>query len=419
MSLIIKENDNVYLNVVFDHSLAMFTTNPNLPPTGEGSEIADYNVTKTLPIVDKASDFYLSVIRFDIPLNTIPIYIQKIIPNQPDPNLTPLIIGISYLGTNYSVYLEYIPNSPGLPTPVQNQPIQVITSYYFNYSYQNLIDMFNVALAKVWISSGLSATNPTVSTPFFFLDSSTQLINLVVGNIFVVTNPPIIYINYASINYLDGFQFGIFGTNQPYGKDFYFVLNQGLSPPGVIVPPQPSLPPTFDKYYTNPLLLQPSPPTAAVPYWQYTQDFSTLALWSSLRKIIISSNTIPVNNEFIPTGNNSTNQSGVSASFPIISDFVPIIESGGQSRSIAYYLPTAQYRLVDLISDMPVQKIDIKVFWEDIYGNLYPLEISVFQQASIKIAFLRKTLYKNFIPKSPSEYSPEVYRLPHRINYKY
>lgn len=390
MTTIYKENDNVYMNIVFDHSAAKYSISPIVAPIGEQTQSADYNVTKTLPILDKASNYYASVIRFDIPLNTIPIYIMKIIPMQSDPNLTPFIIGISYLGANYSVYLEYIPNAPGFPAPVQDQPVQVITPYYFNYSYGTLIDMFNIALSKVWISSNLASINPTVSPPFFYLDPITQLINLVVGNIFVVANPPIIYINVSSIKYLDGFQFGFFGFNQPYGKDYFFVLNNNLSP---TVPP-PALSPTVDKYYVNPLLLQPTPPIAPVPYWRYSQDFSSLALWSSLRKIIISTNTIPISNEYIPTGNNSNNQSGVAASFPILTDFVPQIESSGQSRSVAYYVPTSQYRLIDMISDMPLQKIDLKLYWEDIDGNLYPILISLYQQANVKLAFLRKSLYK-------------------------
>ena len=83
-------------------------------------------------------------------------------------------------------------------------------------------------------------------------------------------------------------------------------------------------------------------------------------------------------------------------SYPILTDFVPNISAAaGESRSIAYYVPTSQYRLVDLISTNPLQKIDIRIFWEDRDGNLYPLEISIFQQASLKLGFFKKSLYNS------------------------
>jgi hypothetical protein len=84
----------------------------------------------------------------------------------------------------------------------------------------------------------------------------------------------------------------------------------------------------------------------------------------------------------------------VNSSLPIITDFIPNINSPGESRSIAYYNPTSQYRLIDMVSDTPLQKINLKIYWVDISNNIYPLYVSVAQQASIKLAFIRKSLYK-------------------------
>ena len=126
--------------------------------------------------------------------------------------------------------------------------------------------------------------------------------------------------------------------------------------------------------------------------WKIVQEYSILGSnWTSLRKIIIATNTIPNTNEYVPTKGNS----GVTNSFPILTDFTPnFSQVGGETRSIAFYYPTSQYRLVDMISDQPLSKINIKIYWEDTAGNLYPLYISPSQQINLKLAFLRKSLYK-------------------------
>ena len=93
-SNIVRENDNVYLNVVIDHPIPIYNTGlvPPLIVNSFGVP-AEYNVTKTLPIIDKASDFYCSIIRFDIPFNSIPLFIMPIVANQSNANLTPMVIG--------------------------------------------------------------------------------------------------------------------------------------------------------------------------------------------------------------------------------------------------------------------------------------------------------------------------------------
>jgi hypothetical protein len=375
MTTIYKENDNIYMNVVFDHSEASFVGTPIAAAVGEQPEQADYNVTKTLLILDKASNYYISIIRFDFPLDTVPLFIMPIVANQSDPNLTPLIIGISTGGTEYPVNVEFITQNISIFPPDQNQLTQVITPYYYVYSYQHMLDMINLALLHAWINAGL--VDPDVTPPFFYFNPATSLINIVVSTVFTTDLSAFIYVNTPLRNYLDAFNYLFFGFNQPNGYEYQFSFVAGLSP-------------TPDKAYYLPGTATNVPPT----YYQFSQDYPTISAWTSLRKIIISTNTIPISNEYIPTGNNSNRQSGVAASFPILTDFVPNIELAGQSRSIAYYVPTSQYRLIDLISDTPLQKIDLKVYWEDTRGNLYPLLISLYQQGSIKIGFFRKSLYK-------------------------
>ena len=381
MSYSYNDNDNVYMNIVFDHSQGTFTGAPVTPPIGEIPEVADYNVTKTIPILAKCSDYFVSVIRFVIPLDTIPLAVMPIIPNQGNANLTPMIIGINYLGTDYPVSVLYIPDN-NQAAPDQNQPTQVITPYYYTYTYQKFIFMFNVALNEAWIDSGLGGPDgvfPNLVPPFLYLNPATQLVSIVVNSVFttIAGGQPFIFWNQPVEHYLEAIEVFFYGYNQPNGKDFQLSLNF----------------PTPDKFYA-PLFTPATDIAPAITYYQFTQEYPVLQYWTSLRKIIISTNTIPIINEYIPSSNNSTNPNGVAASFPVLTDYAPAIELAGQSRAIAYYFPTSQYRLVDMVSDSPLQKVDLKIFWEDVRGNLYPLTISLFQQASVKLAFLKKSLYK-------------------------
>lgn len=390
--IIDKENDNVYVNVILDHPDAIYPVNVNLPSVGAEPQIISYNVNKSLPILDKASDYYVSVIRFAIPLDTVPLMIMPIIPNQPDPFATPFIIGVRYLGVNYPIRLDYVPENL-FPPVQQTSSVQLISPFSYVFSYQTLINMINNALTGALNNAGISAQFSGQRLAWFYFNSETNLIQLYVHQIFISIFAPLtgivtIYINTPLSNYLDAFHYSFIGNNRPDGRDYEFILGSSTEP----TPNQ-----AYGLYNTQPVPPLGFPLLTVPLYWIYTQEYSVLQYWSSLRKIIISTNTIPISNEYLPIGiaqNNADN--GIAASFPVLTDFIPQIEQvAGSSRSIAYYYPSGQYRLVDLVSDIPLQKMDIKLYWQDVSGNLYPLEISVSQQASVKIAFLRKTLYKN------------------------
>ena len=400
-----REEDNTYVNVVIDHAEPTYNVGrgPPLGPTvfltGEEPTASEYGVTKTEPILHNCSEYYCSVIRFTIPLDEVPLLICPIVPNQANPNLTPLIIGIQNgpdtLPTSFfSTNLIYLPQN-SFTAPTQNQPTQVITPYYFIYSYQNLVDMINVALASSYVASGLSVLNPGYLAPYMQFDPLTGLFSIIIPSFMISSfpSPSIgVYFNTPMASFLTSFN--IFGdvseipVVHPFGNDFFFVFNASIVnqfyPPGVTVPAT-TIPPVF-------------PATSF--YYKFTQEYSILEYWTSLRKILIFSNSIPVKNEYVPATNNLVNsinvdQSGVNVSYPILTDFVPNVSFiAGESRSIAYYVPSSQYRLVDLISTNPLQKIDIRIFWEDRDGNIYPLLISIYQQASLKLGFFRKELYK-------------------------
>lgn len=384
MTTFTKEGDNIYLNVIFDH-------NPN---DGQAATPATYNVTKTVPILGKCSDFYCSIIRFDIPLDCIPLFIMPIIPNQGNPDLTPLIIGIEVAATDFPVNLLFEPEDLSQQIPVQNQLFQVITKYYYVYDYSLLTQMANQAIQTAFTNAG--SPGGAGNAPFFRWNPVTQLIELYVSRAFVASGAHIFWNEYFNNYFGESFRTNFY-DNLPAGHNYEPVILNATTNVNAYAP------------FIVPESLDPTIPGHLFPYggaspqlgawYKFTQDFSTVSQWTSLRKILITSNTIPIINEIVPTQSSTGHQSGATSSLPIITDFVPNIDQANQSRSLAYYFPTSQYRLVDMISDTPLYNIDLSIFWQDKNGNKYPVEISLLQQASIKVAFVRKSMYKNNLLK--------------------
>lgn len=343
-----KHLDNIYLNVVFQNNTQL-------------EKVAEYNVTKNQPILDNPSNYYGTVIRFDVPLNSIPLMIMPIVPNQANPNLTPFIFSINASDSQ----VIYVPDN-NLTAPVQNQQTQVVTPYYYVYSFGNVLSAFNTAINAAFVAAGSPGGG---AAPLLVFNSQTQLLGFIVSTAFI-TSGATLSINYALVNYFEGFRINYNSTLNNGTFIFENTGNNGFNISGQTTAV--STPPTN-------LLVQ--------------QDYSAMEYWLSLRKIVLISNTIPVNYEYIPAFDSAGTQTGVTVSIPIFTDFVPNIELVGQSRSIAVYNPSAQYRLVDLLGNTPLYNIDLKINWQDKNGTYYPVFIEPGQQASVKIAFIRKDLF--------------------------
>ncbi len=379
-----RTNDNIYINVVFNHPSTQlnvyedqglsFPFNIPLLVNDEIDVNAEYNSTKTLPLVDRASDYYLSIIRFDIPLDQVPLFVMPIVPNQNNPNLTPFIIGIQTNSVvNYSLPIYYNPDNVLTP-PVQNLPgQQVVSPYYYVFFYNNLIQTINANLITIYNALGQPGSDGFA--PYFEYQPN-GYITLIVGLGFQNQGYNI-YGNAALINYFDGLRVTFQGWNQPNGVDYIFNINPYPANSNAIVVPVSGYTP------------------GVLNGLQFNGEYTVVNMWTGLRKIVLKSKNLPISKEFIPSYNENGTQNDLAASLQILTDFVPELSVAGDTRTVVYYNPTSQYRLVDLLTDDPIYTVDVQVYWEDVLGNLYPLELSSLQSASVKMAFVRKSLYKN------------------------
>jgi hypothetical protein len=54
------------------------------------------------------------------------------------------------------------------------------------------------------------------------------------------------------------------------------------------------------------------------------------------------------------------------------------------------YVPSSEYRLIDLFGTSPVNSINVNIFWRNRFGTLIPVTLSSGGSANIKIMFRRK-----------------------------
>jgi hypothetical protein len=133
------EPDNVYVNLSF-YCKKNNITDPDVP--------AVFYSNRNTPILKDAGKYEMSIARFDIESQNIPILIPSIQTGQGDINLTNYCVQIKQVGgaASQPIYLEYAcknkytynaPSVAGADSP-----------YYYIYNIQHVVDMFNVACAS-------------------------------------------------------------------------------------------------------------------------------------------------------------------------------------------------------------------------------------------------------------------------------
>jgi hypothetical protein len=284
---------------------------------------------------------------------------------QSNANISLLLIGIETAGgIQTGEFVQYVPaNNLATPNTLASSPPyynfnDVVNPYYFIYDIQPFLDMINTALAAAVTGSLIGAT-----APFYTFNPLTQLISLTVAQGFINTGAKI-FMNSLLKIYLDSFVY----TTKNY-------VNSG-----------PYL------YYHN-LSDVPTGPTGG-PY-VYEEEYISIPLWFDIQKIVVTSNSIPIIREATPSSATifSANVNTTANYLPIITDYIVSYDNLNDISTVLTYNPTAQYRLTDMSSNVPLVRIQLAFYWQSKIGYLFPIYVSPNQSLTAKIAFFRKTLY--------------------------
>lgn len=335
-------SDNIYLDTLITNSY------------NDKSIQARYSSTRTSPIVEKPTDYYMSIVRFDIPNQSIPLFIFK-----DDFFKVTMVnnVGTTAISTRSVSFISTStdPNNRGV------------------YAVQYFLNMINATIAQCAVDVGI------VDAPVVFLQQPTQ---------------------YQGIRFSNNIRWLGAGTspdwqlwfNQPLFYFFrtmatYFVPQDlGELTHRIIV--QDNNNGNFTEY----------PSGSGTNVYEMTQETNLLVNYITISKIIVTTSSMPLKSENISIGRStipSVTALGDSNSLPIITDFVPG-QFGEYSENFTSYIYNPSfYRLIDINFNTPLYRFDYQVSYVDVYGNIEPLYIEPGSSMSMKFGFFKKSLYNN------------------------
>lgn len=341
--------DYVYYN-------AMFT---NTTTQSKEARLVEY---RSEPILNSAKDYYLSVIRFNVPIAAIPLFIYPY--NAP---------GYTIDNTKYSVTI----------TDSFGNHNQAFTQYTYLdnvnleprvYTIQHFLDMINEAFRDAYNS--MAGPKPA-TYPYIVFDAKSKYFSLIAENDWQtggVFNYKI-YMNSNLFTFFDYWEayFNGFGLLS-LGRDFQIIIkNNGNNAitAGQILPPDGSV--TANNGYIM------------------TQEEKSIDKWQAIRSILFVSNSISVKPEYININVNYPNLNSGDTNRSVLTDFEPPLISDNILRGYLQYFPQGPYRLIDLTSDSNLQTLDFQLFWQDNLQRIYPIYVNPNDTVTIKIMFVRKS----------------------------
>lgn len=332
------------------------------------------------PYLMAPENYYLSVARFSLQTPSLPVWIPSAQIGQNDPDLLIYSFTLKYKTYEYQQYVRYVPSDLSQPLPAPPITFQDLeTAYYFVYTYQQAISMFNTALTSA--VTGLNAlvvaggdALPSTNPPFFEFDPQALLCILnadEAGYSDTLTNPIQIFCNAPCFTLFSTFQAIYYGYNNiTNGKNFKLIVKNING--------------------TNELTL---PTYTAL---QMYQEESTAALWCPINSIVFTTALVPILPELIGVPKvfnsdsdlfNTGNNSNISN---ILTDFIVPFEPGNTYKPNIVYTPNGEYRLMDMQGNSPLSSIELSVYWKDVFGTLHPFYLNSGCSSSIKLMFRRK-----------------------------
>ena len=371
--------------VYYDITISNLASNSSLPPT------LYFNETRNSPFVIDPESYYLSIVRFTLDTNTLPVIQPEIQPNQSNRDLTNYSVTLEWtdIGTLQTfvqqTFLIFTPQNlqaivPAPPSLTANGLQNNATGYYDIYNYQYFIFLVNQTLQNCYtalnaqvVAAGLVL--PSAYAPIMSWDIQQNIALLSADNAGYNDNTANyikIYFNPPMFNLFVSFPFVIESQDVvPNGKNARVIMS-GFGGANLV----------------------PYPPVAPVyTALQIVQEYSTLALWTPITSIVFTSNTLPIvanqvsapllffNGQRFSSGGNNSNIAQV------ITDFVA---QNGIYKPNLIYVPSAQYRLVSLVGNTPLYNLDIEVFYRNRVGELIPFRLGSGNTATVKILFTRR-----------------------------
>jgi hypothetical protein len=380
---------------------------------------------RSSPILDNPSDYFLSIVRFSLDTaGSMPLFIPQI-------ELNNSAGGTPWNNTVYYITVEYnppaapqdrlikkerviwVPQSAIYPAPgVVPATIQANTEpYYWCNNIQAFVCMMNEALELAYldiIAQAAAAVPPIVlpatwvagKQPYFLWDATSAKLTYVA--------PTLIFEQECLGNgtatgfvYFNNPLFTLFSSMQSFHNYTY-----NPAPTSINDTEANYLLKTFNKKggaLNNyvPANVDPSGNMvgSGPPYNAFfmEQPYSTGATLCPIQSLVFTTTLVPVLPQLIGvprslsdnvgTGGASGQNDNISNE---ITDLVVNLVNGTEYFPNVLYLPTAEYRLIDLQSNAPLYGIQINVLWKDVYGIQHDFYLQNGCSCSLKVMFRKK-----------------------------
>jgi len=240
-------------------------------------QILVFNMTRTIPFLSNAEDYFLTVARFNLQTsNSLPVFIPDIQTGQNNINLT--VYTITLVATNQAntksrtlpVIYEPSDTSQPIPSP-PTTTVDKSSSYYWVYNVSDWVSMLNTTLINVTTQLN-NALATSIPNPYIQYDLTTGLFTLYVGQAATANNILKVYFNTNLYNVL------------PFPAMYEAVVGSSPSTYGYRVRIQ------------NSVANQSTALVSGVKtdYLSTTTEFSPLSILCPVRSIYFATNLLPI-----------------------------------------------------------------------------------------------------------------------------
>ena len=370
-----RNADKIYYNINILYSLEKRINNDCLGRVQYESEQT---------ILDRASDYYISVVSFNIPLSSVPIFFAE---PQPYPN-TDVNKLVYQLGFKFgSVYvkqaLQFSPQDlqyVAPPAGTVSAPNIPRTLYYGIWSYSYFLQLVNTAMQAAYATVSASPGFPSTFCPrIVFNQDGSNTFSIIADFNEFAANIEIYFDNrltqfFQGFTYLyndtlatNGFGVDASGLTRSWNK-IMFIENNNV------------------EAITSPISTN-----------QITQrmDYPVMACIPSMRSILLKSDSMPINPEWLPAA--GTASSGVPSYSRVLAEFKPLYSDtvgGSVPRSAISYTSEGAHRLINMLDSQPLRAVSLAIYWVDEINNEYPIKLSPRESISLKLCFHEKATYK-------------------------
>lgn len=312
------------------------------------------------------------------------------------PTLSPVAFSTAYFNYNAKNVVSNNPN----PIPLNNTVTIPVGSllvfippgiswtddiYTGIYSYNEMLITINNALnMSMTLLRAANVAYNAVPPPFMLFDNQSGIMSLLgqqanFTNINTVSGIPVqVYFNDNLYSLFENFYVEYISQNNTNRQDVLFYI--------------------YNIYDTNSFTYTPL--LTPEDYYQMFQETKNCTRWFEPQSILFKTSTMGLKSEYIQGVNNTTDLSNVQTagagvpSSSIMTDFIPSFNSTeviGWRQDLVYNPPF--YRLIDLQS-ASISSVDVAIYWSDQQGVQYPFFIKSGKSATIKLIFVKKSLYK-------------------------